>query len=110
MDVNFAVFGELIQRCRPHHSVLAHRLTPLLHASFRPSPAMTPLRFAITSPHLDVKRTYTSKLSFMHGVRKYPPAKPVALRLLAPQRDLFATVQSKSKNKSKNLVLLCSRP
>ena len=31
---------------------------------------MTPLRFAITSPHQDVKRTYTSKLSFMRGVRK----------------------------------------
>jgi len=30
---------------------------------------MTPLRFAITSPHQDVKRTYTSKLSFMHGVQ-----------------------------------------
>jgi hypothetical protein len=44
----------------------------------------------------------------MHGVRKYPPAEPVALRLLAPQRGLFATVRSKSKNKSKNLVLLSS--
>ena len=31
---------------------------------------MTPLRFAITSPHQDVKRTYTSKLSFMRGVQK----------------------------------------
>ena len=31
---------------------------------------MTPLRFAITSPHQDVKRTYTSKLSFMHGVQE----------------------------------------
>jgi hypothetical protein len=30
---------------------------------------MTPLRFAITSPHQDVKRTYTSKLSIMHGVQ-----------------------------------------
>ena len=39
---------------------------------------------------------------------KYPPAEPVALRLLAPQRGLFATVRSKSKNKSKNLVLLSS--
>ena len=46
----------------------------------------------------------------MHGVRKYPPAKPVALRLLAPQRGLFATVRSKSKNKSKSLALLTSLP
>jgi hypothetical protein len=34
----------------------------------------------------------------------------VALRLLAPQRGLFATVRSKSKNKSKSLVLLSSLP
>jgi hypothetical protein len=39
---------------------------------------------------------------------KYPPAEPVALRLLAPQRGLFATVRSKSKNKSKSLILLSS--
>jgi hypothetical protein len=35
-------------------------------------------------------------------VSKYPPAKPEALRLLAPQRGLFATVESKSKCNSKN--------
>jgi hypothetical protein len=40
---------------------------------------------------------------------KYPPAKPEALRLLAPQRGLFATVESKSKNKSKSLVLQTSQ-
>ena len=34
----------------------------------------------------------------------------MALRLLAPQRGLFATVRSKSKNKSKNLVLLSLLP
>jgi len=34
----------------------------------------------------------------------------VALRLLAPQRGLTATVRSKSKNKSKDLVLLSSLP
>ncbi|MGA3373872.1 MAG: PIN domain-containing protein, partial [Terracidiphilus sp.] len=41
-------------------------------------------------------------------VSKYPPAEPVALRLLAPQRGLTATVRSKSKNKSKSLSLLSS--
>jgi hypothetical protein len=40
---------------------------------------------------------------------KYPPAEPVALRLLAPQRGLIATGQSKSKNKSKSLELQTSR-
>jgi len=34
---------------------------------------MKPLRFAITSPHQDVKRTYTSKLSFMNGVPQKAP-------------------------------------
>ncbi len=43
-------------------------------------------------------------------ISKYPPAEPVALRLLAPQRGLFATVRSKSKNKSKSLELLSSLP
>jgi hypothetical protein len=32
---------------------------------------------------------------------KYPPAEPEALRLLVPQRGLFATVESKSNCKSK---------
>jgi hypothetical protein len=41
---------------------------------------------------------------------KYPPAEPVALRLLAPQRGRFATVRSKSKNKSKSFILLSSLP
>src|ERR1035437_8241111 len=36
---------------------------------------------------------------------KYPPAKPEALRLLAPQRGLIATGESKSKNKSKGLTV-----
>ena len=38
-------------------------------------------------------------------VCKYPPAKPEALRLLAPQRGLIATGESKSKNKSKGLTV-----
>src|ERR1035441_3732008 len=33
---------------------------------------------------------------------KYPPAEPEALRSLGPQRGLFATVESKSKNNSKS--------
>ena len=32
------------------YPVLVHRLAPLLHASFRPRPATTPLRFANPSP------------------------------------------------------------
>lgn len=41
---------------------------------------------------------------------KYPPAEPVALRLLGPSKGPDASGESKSKNKSKNLVLLSSLP
>src|SRR2546427_5552977 len=50
MDKGFAVFRPLARCRRPHHPVFLHRLAPLLHASFRPHLAMTPLRFPITSP------------------------------------------------------------
>jgi len=50
MDVGFATFRSLARCRRPLHPVLVHRLAPLLHASFRPRLATTPLRFAITSP------------------------------------------------------------
>jgi hypothetical protein len=46
--------------------------------------------------HQVVKRTFTSKLSNMLGTRKYPPAEPEALRLLAPQRGLIATDQNQN--------------
>jgi hypothetical protein len=41
---------------------------------------------------------------------KYPPAKPEALRLLVPQRDLIVTGKNNSKNKSKSLAVLSSLP
>ena len=47
-----------------------------------------------------------AKALLKHFSCKYPPAEPVALRLLAPQRGLFATVRSKSKNKSKSSIIL----
>src|ERR1017187_1839065 len=50
MDVGFAVSCPLARCRRPRHPVFVHRLAPLLHASFRPRLATTPLRFAITSP------------------------------------------------------------
>src|SRR5208282_4628626 len=50
MDGGFAAFSPLARCRRPLHPVLVHRLAPLLHASFRPRLATTPLRFAITSP------------------------------------------------------------
>ena len=50
MDMGFAITCSLARHRRPHHPVLVHRPVYLLHASFRPHLAVTPLRFAITSP------------------------------------------------------------
>ena len=50
MEMGFAVSCPLARCRRPIHPVFLHRLAPLLHASFRPRLAATPLRFAIPSP------------------------------------------------------------
>ena len=51
MDTGFAIIGSLARHRRPHHPVLVHRLACLLHASFRPHLAVTPLRFATLHLH-----------------------------------------------------------
>ena len=50
VEVGFAVLCQLAPHRRPHHPVLVHRLAPLIHASFRPRLATTPLRFSSPSP------------------------------------------------------------
>jgi hypothetical protein len=50
MDIGFAITCSLARHRRPHHPVLVHRLAPLIHASFRPRLATTPLRFSSPSP------------------------------------------------------------
>src|SRR5215468_1824897 len=50
VDMGFAVICPLALHRRPHHPVLVHRLAPLIHASFRPRLATTPLRFSSPSP------------------------------------------------------------
>src|SRR6266487_1847804 len=50
VDTGFAVLCQLAPHRRPHHPVLVHRLAPLIHASFRPRLATTPLRFSSSSP------------------------------------------------------------
>src|SRR5438093_1797428 len=50
MDMGFAVIGQLARHPYASDPVLVHRLARLLHASFRPRLATTPLRFAIFSP------------------------------------------------------------
>jgi hypothetical protein len=50
MAVDFAIIGSLVRPGRPRYPVLVHRAAALLHASFRPRLATTPLRFANPSP------------------------------------------------------------
>jgi hypothetical protein len=50
MTVDFAIIGSLVRPGRPRYPVFVHRAAALLHASFRPHLAMTPLRFANPSP------------------------------------------------------------
>src|ERR1700681_360890 len=45
-----AIRCSLVRPSSPHYPVLVHRTAALLHASFRPRLAMTPLRFANPSP------------------------------------------------------------
>src|SRR5262249_12012522 len=53
MTVDFAIIGSLVRSGRPRYPVLVHRAAALLHASFRPRLAATPLRFANPSPPSD---------------------------------------------------------
>src|SRR5258707_6551366 len=50
MAVDFAIGCSLVRPGRPHYPLLVHRVAALLHASFRPRLATTPLRFANPSP------------------------------------------------------------
>jgi hypothetical protein len=50
MVVDFAIHCSLVRPGRPRYPVLVHRAAVLLHASFRPRLATTPLRFANPSP------------------------------------------------------------
>ncbi|MGY4198886.1 hypothetical protein ACVIM9_008227 [Bradyrhizobium sp. USDA 4520] len=50
MTVDFAITCSLVRPGRPRYPVFVHRAAALLHASFRPHLAMTPLRFANPSP------------------------------------------------------------
>jgi hypothetical protein len=50
MTMDFAIACPLVRPGRPRYPVLVHRAAALLHASFRPHLAATPLRFANPSP------------------------------------------------------------
>src|SRR5437899_3895475 len=50
LEMGFAVICQLAPHRRPLYPVFVHRLAPLIHASFRPRLATTPLRFSSPSP------------------------------------------------------------
>src|SRR6185295_8905958 len=50
MTVDFAISCPLVRPGRPRYPVLVHQAAALLHASFKPRLATTPLRFANPSP------------------------------------------------------------
>jgi hypothetical protein len=50
MAADFAIGCSLVRPGRPRYPLLVHRAAALLHASFRPRLATTPLRFANPSP------------------------------------------------------------
>src|ERR1700693_4190713 len=50
MTLDFAIICPLVRPGRPRYPVLVHRAAILLHASFRPRLAATPLPFANPSP------------------------------------------------------------
>ena len=50
MVMDFAISSSLVRPGRPLYPLLVHRAAALLHASFRPRLAATPLRFANPSP------------------------------------------------------------
>src|SRR5882762_4610620 len=70
MAVDFAISCSLVRPGRPRYPVLVHRAAALLHASFRPHLAMTPLRFANPSPPSGWIEDFTSKLSIMLGTQR----------------------------------------
>jgi hypothetical protein len=48
--MDFAISSSLVRPGRPRYPIFVHRAAALLHASFRPRLATTPLRFANPSP------------------------------------------------------------
>lgn len=63
MAVDLAIRCSLVRPGRPLYPVFVHRAAALLHASFRPRLATTPLRFANPSPPSGWIEDFTSKLS-----------------------------------------------
>jgi hypothetical protein len=83
MDMGFPIVCSLARHRRPLHPVLVHRPACLLYASSRPHLAMTALALRYPSPPSGWWRTFTSKLSNMHGVQTETPGNRRAFSCLS---------------------------
>ena len=91
MVVGFAVSCQFARRRRPHIRFLfiGSRLCSTLPSD--PTSRRRPCASLALRRHQAGQRTSTSKLPSMLGTRKYPPAKPGALRLGPLKGDHFPT-------------------
>ena len=80
----YGLCGRVPARPAPYafYPVLVHRLVRLLHASFRPRLATTPLRFAITSPPSGCEKDF--HLRAVEHARHTMKSRPVGGRLRSP--------------------------
>jgi hypothetical protein len=77
MTLDFAITGSLVRPGRPRYPVLVHRAAALLHASFRPHLAMTPLRFANPSPPSGwIEDFHLQAVDHARHTNKKPGARP----------------------------------
>jgi len=75
MAVDFAITCSLVRPGRPRYPVLVHRAAALLHASFRPRLATTPLRFTNPSPPSGwIGDVHPGAVEHARHTRKSPPS------------------------------------
>ena len=83
MTLDFAIRCSLVRPGRPRYPVLVHRAAALLHASFRPHLAMTPLRFANPSPSSGwIEDFHLQAVDHARHTTKNPRLAPRGFRLI----------------------------
>ena len=91
MTVDFALACSLVRPGRPRYPVFVHRAAALLHASFRPRLATTPLRFANPSPPSGwIEDFHLQAVDHARHTSKRPPASPAAFSF--PCRSVYSLV------------------
>jgi len=80
MTTDFAITCSLVRLGRPRYPVFVHRAAVLLHTSFRPHLAATPLRFANPSPPSGwVKDFHLQAVEHARHTRKRPPTEAASI-------------------------------